>query len=909
MSKNYDHQKVEKKWQQEWEKRKTFSPNLRTAKKPFFNLMMFPYPSAEGLHVGNMYAFTGADVYGRFMRMRGFDVFEPIGLDGFGIHSENYALSVKEHPAKLAKKTEKKFYEQLHATGNSYAWQNTLETYHPDYYKWTQWIFVQMFKAGLAYRARASVNWCPSCKTVLADEQVINGKCERCSAEVEMKDLEQWFFRTSTGKRPDGRRYPDSLLANLDKIDWSKRVVVAQKNWIGRSEGATVRFPIFGSRSFIKVFTTRPDTLYGATFLVLSPNSKWVKKLTTQEHKQKVSEYIKSAHRLPEKTGVFTGGYVLNPATGKKIPVYVADYVLTDYGTGAIMGVPAHDQRDWDFAKANNLPIIEVVSGGNISKQAYEGGGKLVNSGGWNGWKMPDELDRVVKDLKKQGWGEATTSYHLRDWLISRQRYWGPPIPMIYCEKCAREGKSWFTTQSPDGLDFPRGFAARKSRSAPLHGDQSDWKHAGWYPVDEKELPVKLPYIKDYRPKGTGVSPLATKKDFYEVDCPACGQKARRETDVSDTFLDSSWYFLRYPSVGLDSQAATRSLPWDPEVTKKWLPVDMYIGGAEHSVLHLLYSRWITMVFKDLGLINFEEPFERFYAHGLIIKDGAKMSKSKGNVVIPDDYIRKYGADTLRAYLMFLGPFDAGGDFRDTGIEGMRRFIERVWRLFNEHGGVILAEEKDARDVLIKMHQTIKKVTEDIQNLRYNTAIAAMMEFVNLLYEKTQNSVTSSSLLRSKLASREAADDQNSSDSQPGHSAALQKNPSRSTALHRSGAGKIRCAEWDEALRNLAKLLAPFAPHMTEEIWVNLLGEEFSIHTSSWPKYDADLTKETQIVVVIQVDGKVRGQLTLESSRARDKKEVIELARKDSKIQKWLKKKKIKKVIFVPEKIVNFVTK
>jgi leucyl-tRNA synthetase len=803
-NKKYDSGAVETKWQREWEKAKLYFPSIEKAKKPFYNLMMFPYPSAEGLHVGNMYAFTGADIYGRFMRMKGRDVFEPIGLDGFGIHSENYAIKIGEHPAKLAKKTQERFYKQLHATGNSYDWSKTLETYDPEYYKWTQWIFVKMFKAGLAYRAKAPVNWCPSCKTVLADEQVITGKCERCGSEVQTRQLEQWFFRLASGKRPDGSLYAESLLANIEKIDWSEKVKIAQRNWIGKSKGMMIRFKVADSE--IEVFTTRPDTLNGATFLVLSPDSEWVDKVTSKENKRNVSKYIEKyqasgsmGQTEKEKTGVFTGSYAINPLTEKEIPIWVADYVVGGYASGAIMGVPAHDERDKEFAEKFGIEIIK---------------------------KEPDE--GLWDLIEEESWGIRHTNYHLRDWLISRQRYWGPPIPMIYCEKCAKEGK----------------------------GERSEMP--GWYPVVEEDLLVKLPFIKDYRPKGTGVSPLATEPKFYEVKCPNCGGNARRETDVSDTFLDSAWYYLRYPSVGVKKAA------WDPEISKKWLPVAMYIGGAEHAVLHLFYSRFMAMAFKDMGLLDFEEPFTRFYAHGLLIKDGAKMSKSKGNIVVPDEYIKKFGADTLRAYLMFLGPFDAGGDFRDTGIEGMRRFIDRVWNLYSLHKNTVLREEKDSREVQVKMHQTIKKVTEDLENLRYNTAISALMEFVNLLRDKTEAEV-------------------------------------------KKAKGNIRCAEWNEALRTLALLFAPFAPHMAEEAWVKVLNQKFSVHLAPWPKYNPAFLEVREIEMVVQVDGKLRATLLIPADEAKNQEKVVKLAKSDAKVAKWLGKG-AKKTVFVPGRLINFVT-
>ena len=845
----HDHRLIEDHWQTKWGKEKIFNPNLKTSKKPYYNLMMFPYPSAEGMHVGNMYAFTGADIHGRFMRMKGFDVFEPIGLDGFGIHSENYALSINEHPVSLAKRTEKNYYAQLQAVGNSYSWPNTLETYDPKYYKWTQWIFTQMFKTGLAYRAKSIVNWCPSCKTVLADEQVIAGRCERCSKEVETKNLEQWFFRTATGKRPNGDLYADLLLENLDKINWSKKITVAQRNWIGRKEGIDITYPIKDTNQSLTCFTSRPDTNFGATFIVLSPETaEKLLDVVPANQRDKVSKYIRGAlnkskqKRREEgrkKTGIFTGLYAINQLNKYEMPVWVSDFVLAEVGTGMVVGVPGHDKRDFEFAKEFDLPVIRVVVGSDGDKspidkieQVQEEEGKMINSEFIDGMDINKAIEKMMDHLEKNNWGKRRTSYHLRDWLISRQRYWGPPIPMIYCEKCAVKGK----------------------------GEKKEMP--GWYTVDEKDLPIELPFIKDYQPKGTGVSPLATLKDFYEVKCPACGEKAKRETDVSDTFLDSSWYFFRYSSIGIkDSDKKI----FDTEIIKKWLPVNMYIGGAEHAVLHLFYSRWMTMVFKDWGLIDFEEPYDRFYAHGLIIKDGAKMSKSRGNIVVPDEYIKKFGADAFRTYLMFLGPFDAGGDFRDTGIEGMRRFIERVWDLFENHGDVILTGKKDSEEVLVKMHQTIKKVTKDIENLRYNTAISAIMEFVNLLRDKAGGEVK-----RAK--------------------------------------GGISCAEWDEALKILALLLAPFAPHMTEEAWVKKLGQKFSIHTSAWPKFDSSLIQETKNTVVLQVNGKLRATVSVALDEAKNREEMIEKAKKDKNIQKWLKGKTIKNTIFVPGKLINFVT-
>ena len=812
-NKQYDPMEIESKWQKIWDEKKIYSPETAKAKKPFYNLMMFPYPSAEGLHVGNTYAFVGADIFGRFTRMQGFDVFEPIGLDGFGIHSENYALKKGEHPESLAKKTKERFYKQLHIIGNSFDWTKTLETYDIDYYRWTQWIFVRMFKEGLAYRKKAKVNWCPSCRTVLADEQVIAGNCERCSSHVSEKELDQWFFRQATGVRPNGTLYPDSLLANLDKIDWSEKVKIAQRNWIGRSEGTLIKFELIGitgqadNKHTLEVFTTRPDTLNAATFIVISPEvaKKWINiGWKTSDDIRKYIDYAinkrgevnRDAER--KKSGIFAEFFAINPLTEEKIPVWVSEYVLADYATGSIMGVPAHDEHDREFAQKFDLPILN---------------------------KKPEKS--LWRKIEEEGWGKLHVVYHLRDWLVSRQRYWGPPIPMIFCESCAKEAK----------------------------GEREDMP--GWYSVDEKDLPVKLPFVENYQPRGTGVSPLAQDAAFYKVKCPGCRKDARRETDVSDTFLDSAWYYLRYPSIGVKDHA------WDPEITRKWLPVNMYIGGAEHSVLHLLYSRFLTMVFKDWGLTDFEEPFTRFYAHGLLIKEGAKISKSKGNIIVPDQYIEKYGADTLRLYLMFLGPYDAGGDFRDTGIEGVRKFLNRVWILCIKHKDFILEDEKDAKEILVKMHQTIKKVSKDIENLRYNTAISAIMEFVNLLTKKAQGKI--------------------------------------------KRAKNIRCAEWDEALKTLLLLLAPFTPHLTEEIWTEYLGEKFSVHKAAWPKFNPEFVKEEELTLIIQINGKKRGELRLDRETGNDATKVDELSKANVKVAKWLEGKAVKKTVFVAGRLINFV--
>ncbi len=865
----FDPASIELKWQAKWEKEGVYQPELDAAssskdskvsstrhKKPFYNLMMFPYPSAEGLHVGSMYAFGGVDVFGRFKRMMGYDVFEPMGLDGFGIHSENHAIKTNTHPIEHAERTEKNFYRQLHAIGNSFAWENKVETYDPDYYRWTQWLFVQLFKSGLAYKKNSPVNFCPSCKTVLSDEQVIDGKCERCGSIVEKRDLEQWFFRIT--------KYAEKLLANIEHLDWSERVRLAQRNWIGKKEGINITYQIADSDETVTIFTTRPDTNFGATFIALAPEHELTKKLisglvkTDPQNVKKIKAYVAKALNKSEidrvaegkeKSGVFTGLYATNPLTGYQMPVWVSDFVLGGFGTGALVGVPGHDKRDFEFATKFGLEIIRVVVGkdGNDApithiEQVQEDEGTMINSGFLNGMDIHKATIKMMDYIEDKKYGKREVTYHLRDWLISRQRYWGPPIPMIYCEKCAKNGDSWFTTKEAKGKK-----------------PQDKEAMAGWYP--ELNLPVKLPYIKNFKPLGTGKAPLANHPDFYETTCPHCGSKAIRETDVSDTFLDSSWYFLRYLTTDLkdlpfpmpkqmaqEFKNVRRDETEKAEKRRAWLPVTSYIGGAEHSVLHLLYSRFIAMALKDMGYVNFEEPFSRFYAHGLIIKDGAKMSKSKGNVVNPDDYIHKYGADTLRTYLMFLGPFNQGGDFRDSGIDGMSRFLKRVWKLFTLEE-VKKTGEKLTDERLHVMHMTIKGITEDMENLRFNTSIAKLMSYYNFLSQQE----------------------------------AVSK----------------------EEIEVYLKLLAPFAPHMTEELW-SMLGNSFSIHTSQWPEFDEKYLKVDTVTIAVQVNGKLRGTLHV-SVADKDNKVMLEnMAKEDEHVSRFLDGT-VRKVIHIPGKILNFV--
>ena len=806
----YDPQIVEAKWRDRWRERGRNTTDVTGAPDPYYALMMFPYPSAEGLHVGNLFAFVGNDIYGRFQRLQGHNVFEPFGYDAFGIHSENYALKVGQHPTRLIPQNIANFGRQVERAGLMVDWGHSLATTDPDYYKWTQWVFLQLLKKGLAYKKQAAVNWCPSCKTVLANEQVVGGRCERCETPVEQRLLEQWFFRIS--------EYAPRLLDNLDRLDWSESTKTAQRNWIGRSNGAELVFPVTtasGEKEAIRVFTTRPDTVFGATYMVLAPEHPLVEKLTAPSQHRAVEDYLERTAKQDlvtrktstEKTGVFTGSYAINPATDEQIPIWIADYVLMEYGTGAIMAVPAHDDRDFEFAMVFGLPITRVVCAEGDDpnadfSSAYTGSenARLVHSGDFNGMAVEAAKKAIVDVLSKKGLAKPVVNYRLHDWCISRQRYWGPPIPIIYCDKC------------------------------------------GAVPVPEKDLPVVLPYVEDFKPDDSGLSPLARHEDWYRVACPTCGAMGRRETDVSDTFLDSAWYFLRYPSVGKNDVA------FDPELTRKWLPVDSYIGGNEHAVLHLLYSRFVTMVLHDMGYLDFEEPYAKFRAHGLIIRNGAKMSKSRGNVVIPDEYIATWGADAFRGYLMFLGPFEEGGDFRDASISVVRRFLDRLWASVVTAISIENSPHADSPEVMRKLHQTIKKVGEDLPRLSYNTAVAAMMEYMNVLRRG-------------------------------------ERTPRR------------------EEVEPVVQLVAPFAPHIAEELWERL-GHEGSVFDAGWPSFDPALATEEMIEVAVQVNGKLRGRMRV----ARDigQGEVLELAMADRSIAKFVNGSP-KKIIFVPGRLLNIV--
>ncbi len=847
----FNHTDIETKWKSRWNTIRQNSTDVKDTKKKFFNLMMFPYPSAEGLHVGNMYAFTGADIFGRYKRMCGFNVFEPIGLDGFGIHSENFALKIGRHPMDHALVTQKKFYAQLHKIGAMYDWDKTLETYDPDYYRFTQWLFVEMFKHGLAYRKRAEVNFCPGCKTVLADEQVIDGKCERCGNNVTKRSLEQWFFRITA--------YAEKLLENIPALHWSHIVKTAQTNWIGKKEGINITYKVV-NRDHKYVFdlicfTTRPDTNFGATFVALSPEHEIISQILTvinQDQSKKIKQYIKSVSQITseeraqegrKKTGVFTGLYCQNDLNGKLMPVYISDFVLMGFGSGAVVGVPGHDKRDFEFAREFDIPVIRVVKTANNDgcithiDDVQEDEGIMMNSGFLNGMDIHKATAAMMDHMEKMGWGKRVSTYHLRDWLISRQRYWGPPIPMIFCKYCFTKGITYSEESAFSDM-------------------------AGWFPVPNGQLPVLLPRIEDYRPGDDSIAPLAKHTEFYEVKCPHCGGDARRETDVSDTFLDSSWYFLRYPSLGERKKEKGKReeniLPWDQKITKKWLPVDMYTGGAEHSVLHLMYSRFVTMALHDWGYLDFEEPFPNFFAHGLVIKDGAKMSKSKGNVVNPDQYIDLYGSDALRLYLMFMGPFSQGGDFRDSAMEGMKRWVNRVWNLSVQS----IDKHSQTGNAIVEkaLQKLIKKVGDDIEARHYNTAIASMMEWTNLTAEN---------------------------------------------------GGIVRINQ----LSSFVKLLAPFAPFVTEEICEKIHASvvggkwsvEDSIHRQKWPEYDEKALMDESVQIVVQVNGKLRDVIEMGSIAAKNRLLVEQETKSLEKIKPYLSNTKVRKIIFVPGKLINFV--
>jgi leucyl-tRNA synthetase len=810
----YNPVEIERKWQQRWEADGLYSAVEDPSRPKWYALVMFPYPSASHAHVGHWYNYGPADTHARYKRMRGYNVLFPFGFDAFGLPAENYAIKANIHPHVSTMDNIVAMRQQIRSMGASFDWNREVVSALPNYYRWTQWLFLQLYKNGLAYKRMAAANWCPSCNTVLANEQVIDGRCERCGTEVTRRDMDQWFFRIT--------KYADELL-DFSGIQWPEKIELMQRNWIGRSEGAELRFESEQGDA-IPVFTTRPDTVYGVTFMVLAPEHPLVDKLTTPERRAEVQAYVDQARKASEierlstereKTGVPIGAYAINPFNGQRVPIWIADYVLATYGSGAVMGVPAHDQRDFEFATKQNIPITVVIASdawfGSPLREAYTEAGTMVNSGPFDGTPSEEGKKKVVAYGEERGFAKATVNFRLRDWLVSRQRYWGAPIPIVYC---------------------------------PTHGEQ---------PVPEDQLPVLLPEDSEFLP--TGESPLRRDERFLNTTCPVCGGPARRETDTMDTFVDSSWYFLRYASPNDDARA------WDTEAVKYWLPVDQYMGGAEHAVLHLLYSRFFVKALRDIGLLSFDEPFLRLFNQGMITAGGAKMSKSKGNAVEPEEYLTTVGADVFRSYLMFLGPWDQGGDWNDDGITGPVRFARRVWTLVEDSGARLdsapqaIADDPATRELRRATHRTIQGVTEDLERFRFNTALAKLMTFTGDLAE---------------------------------HAAAA-----------RGGAA------WDEAIRSLLLMLAPIMPHMAEELWTSL-GGPYSIHQQAWPDFDPALIVESVATVVVQVDGKVRDRLSVAVGAS--EADVVGLAQGSEKVARFFAGRRVVKTIYQPGKILSFVT-
>lgn len=803
----YKPQVIEKKWQQIWEEKQIFKTPDKSGKPKYYCLVMFPYSSGD-LHIGHWYNFAPSDAFARFKRMNGYNVMHPIGFDSFGLPAENAAIKNKVHPHEWTEENIERMTGQIKATGNSYDWSRVIAAHRPDYYRWTQWMFLLMYKKGLAYRAKSLANWCPECQTVLANEQVEKGRCWRCGEKVLLREIEQWAFKITN--------YADRLLKDLKKLDWPEKTLLMQKNWIGRSEGLEIDFAVEGCEEKISVFTTRVDTIFGVTFMVLAPEHPVVAKLLGSRIKE-INDYVEKIKNktelerkeAKEKTGVFTGWYAINPLSKEKIPIYISDYILMTYGTGAIMGVPSHDRRDYEFVKKHKLPlrtVIETKSKQRLLKDGvFEDYGILINSGNYTGISSEEAIKSISKYVVNNKIGTLKINYHLRNWVVSRQRYWGAPIPIIYCEKC------------------------------------------GIVPVPETDIPVLLPYDVDYTPHG--ISPLGTSQKFVNTICPKCGGKGKRETDTMDTFVDSSWYFLRYPSARSE---LSRGTPFVKELTNYWLPVDTYIGGAEHTVLHLLYSRFFTKVLFDQKLISFDEPFIQLRHQGIILgPDGHRMSKSRGNVVNPDDLVETYGSDTVRTYLAFMGPYDQGGPWNSEGIEGVYRFLNRVWSLISRYidNRSEVEEHKLSRERLKFMHKTIEKVTKDINILHFNTSVSSLMKWLNFLQD--QNNLS------------------------------------------------------EEEVETYLLLLSPLVPHLTEELW-HSLGNEFSVHLQSWPECKEEYLAEEETTIVVQVNGKLRDRLIVASDIS--EKEVKEKARNSGKIRKYLENKEISKEVYIPHKLINFVT-
>ena len=816
----YNPHGIEKKWRRIWEERKDHETLADTSKPKYYCLDMFPYPSGEGLHVGHWRGYVLSDVWARYKKLQGYNVLHPMGWDSFGLPAENAAIKKNIHPRINTQNNIDNMKRQLREIGAMYDWSREINTSDPGYYKWTQWIFLQMYKKGLAYRKEMPINWCPSCKTGLANEEVVNGKCERCGAEATKKQMTQWMLRITA--------YADRLLSDLDKLEWSEKVKTMQRNWISRSEGAEIIFKIVGAGDEyeLPVFTTRPDTLFGATYVVIAPEHPLVDRIVAPEYKGKVQEYIEKAKEMSEvertdlakeKTGVFTGAYAINPANQQKIPVWTGDYVLAHYGSGAIMAVPAHDQRDFDFANKFGIPVVEVVSSEQSEKndagelkEAYTGDGMLVNSGKFTGISSSEAKVKIVEWLQERSLAKKAVAYKLRDWVFARQRYWGEPIPIIYCDKC------------------------------------------GEVPVREEDLPVLLPEVKNYKPSGTGKSPLATIPEFVKTTCPECGGPAERETDTMPQWAGSSWYFLRYVSPQLNTAA------FDKEEVNKWLPVDCYVGGIEHAILHLLYARFFTKVLYDLGYLGFDEPFARLFNQGMVCKFSEKtkrlekMSKSKGNVVSPDSLVEKYGTDTIRLYELFIGAPEMDSEWTDTGIEGAYRFLKKAWDWVYTCKGSFAKE--DSRGVQTQLHNLIYKVKNRLENFKFNTAISAFMEFINY--------VTKPETVKQGITK--------------------------------------------DTVEKFITLLAPFVPHMCEELW-EVIGNSESVFTASFPEYDQELIAEEYVEIAIQLNGKLRGVVKVEKDSEEQK--VVELASKDECLKRHIDGKQIVKTIYVPNRIINFVVK
>ena len=802
MSQSYNPKEIEKKWQKIWEEEKAFQATNDFTKPKYYALVEFPYPSGQGLHVGHPRPYTALDIVARKRRMQGYNVLYPMGWDAFGLPTENYAIKNKVHPKEVTKKNVARFKKQLQSLGYSFDWDREINTTDPEYYKWTQWIFLKLFKAGLAYKSEMPINWCTSCKCGLANEEVVNGVCERCGSPVVRKIKSQWMLKIT--------KYADKLIDDLDGLDYIERVKVSQKNWIGRSYGAEVDFQLKDKEEKLRIYTTRPDTLFGVTYMVVSPEHPYLDKYKDEiKNWDAIVEYREMAARksdfertelAKDKTGVAIDGLTaINPVNGKEIPIWVSDYVLMSYGTGAIMAVPAHDTRDWEFAKKFGLPIVEVIEGGNVEEEAFTdvATGTLVNSGFLTGKSVAEAKEAIIKWLDEQGVGEAKKNFKLRDWVFSRQRYWGEPIPIVKCEKC------------------------------------------GYVPVPEEELPLRLPEVDNYEPTDNGESPIAKMRSWVETTCPCCGGKAERETDTMPQWAGSSWYFLRYIDPKNTEALASK------EAMKYWLPVDWYNGGMEHTTLHLLYSRFWHKFLYDQGVVPTKEPYQKRTSHGMILgENGEKMSKSRGNVINPDDIVNDYGADTLRTYEMFIGAFDAAASWSDDGVKGCRRFLDRVWKLKD----MVTDETGYSKDMETKMHQTIKKVSNDFENLKYNTAIAAMMALINDFYKK----------------------------------------------------GTVTRDEF----KTLIVLLNPVAPHITEELW-SLMGFEGRLFETSWPEFEEEKTVDKVQEIGVQVNGKVRATVAL----AIDASKEDALAAGKEAIADKLEGKNIVKEIYVPGRIINIVVK